>query len=60
MLDILCEELMAENQIMFIGWKVARYEGVACRALGTSGGEKQTWVSPVKLIGDLELRLWFC
>jgi len=38
----LCEELVAENQIMFIDWKVARYGSVAHRALRTSGGEKQT------------------
>lgn len=52
----LCEELMVENQIMFIDRKVARYRTVACRALRTSGGEKQTWLLPTKLIEDLEFR----
>lgn len=54
-LTIQCEELMVENPIMFIDRKVARYRSMACRALRTSGGKRQMWLSPIKLI-DLEFR----
>ena len=55
-LAIQSEELIVENQIMFTDQRVARYRSVACRALRTSGGEKQTWLSPIELIEDLEFR----